>query len=134
MNLKKNLIIVGLCAVMVLAGSVFLAMAGEGPEPPANAVFLDDVVWGVAVIHCTDNVATIRVKKVDSQNCVVATEAVVDTSWAGGCLEADELVGESFASNISFFDIQGTPFISKVKNYKREGDVLSFDTQIKFFN
>ena len=78
------------------------------------------------------NVATIRVKKVDSENCVVATEAVVDAAWAGGCLAEDQLIGESFG--ISFFDILGTPFISKVKNYKREGDILSFDAQIKFFN
>ncbi len=131
MNLKKNMIIVGLCAVMVLAGSGFTAMAGGGPEPPAEAVILDDVVWGVAVIRCTGGVATIRVKKVDSQNCVVATEAVVDTAWEGGCLTEDLLIGESFG--ISFFNIQGTPFISKVKNYKSEGVILSFDAQIKFF-
>ncbi len=131
MMVRKSLLILVCVAMMVLAGSAFTAMAGGGPEPPAEAVILDDVVWGVAVIHCTGGVATIRVKKVDSQNCVVATEAVVDTAWEGGCETEDQLIGESFG--ISFFNIQGTPFISKVKNYKKEGNILSFDAQIKFF-
>jgi len=136
MNLRKKLIIMGLCAVMVLSGSVFSVMAGDGPEPPEGAIILDEVVWGVVVIYCpaddTTNIATIRVKRVDAQNCIVATDVAIDTDWSGGCMAKDLLIGETI--NQKFFGMQNEwPYISKVKNYQKVGDTLTFDAQIKFW-
>lgn len=91
----------------------------------------DKEVWGVVVLNCAGNAAygTLRVKSVE--NCVVAKDAEAFT-FTLGC-PADEA---GFV-NLVFFDanlFSGEivhAVITKVKNFDQNGDIISFDAQIK---
>ncbi len=135
MKLRKTVLVVGLMAVFSLLTSVSLTLAGVGPEPPANAIIQEGELWGVVVVYCsasTPDFVVVRVKRV--VNCNVETQTLVDPDWQFGCsTDPTAPLKWSLPAGTTFFDITGTPYIAKVKNYKQDGDAYSFDAQFKFW-
>lgn len=139
MKLRKIVLVVGLMAIFAMLTPGLLVWAGGGPEPPANAIIQDTELWGVVVVYCSpagNDLAIVRVKRI--VNCNIETQALVDSDWQFGCSDdPDAPLGWSLPAGTTFFDITGTPFIAKVKNYKKDvqpdGDIYSFDAQFKFW-
>lgn len=121
---------VGLVAAFALLAFVSPVFAGGGYEPPGDATITGPEIWGVVVIDCTNDRATVRVKQV--VNCVTQTEAKAG-QWTGCPANLAEVEGESLPLNTTFFGITGTAFINKAKNFKIDGDIRSFDAQFKFW-
>jgi len=134
----RKTVTVSLMAAFLLLVFASSGFAGAGIEPPPdNAVISGPEIWGVVVMNCGGSIlATVRVKRV--VDCNTETDAKVDPAWpASDCpATAADVEGQSLAPvNTSFFTppIPGTAFINKVKNFKRVGNVVSFDAQFKFW-
>ena len=137
MRTKNVFLIIGLAAATLMLVAPGQVLAGAGPEPGDDATITGPEIWGVLVIYCESGseVATVRVKRV--VNCETFTEAKIWPDWPWGCpAVAADLVGKGFdpASGETFFGITpGTPFINKVKNFEKVGNLVSADVQFKFF-
>jgi hypothetical protein len=139
MNLKKMLLIVGCVAVFTLISPVSQVMAGAGPEPPDGAIIQGPEIWGEVTVYCSPSVAdvaSIRVKRV--VDCNVEAQALIDPNWQYGCSDdPSSPLKWSLPAGTQFFNIPGTPFINKVKNYTKNiqgnGTIYSFDAQFKFW-
>ena len=144
MKSKKSLVILGLLAGMLVFFTLTSqVLAGAGIEPPAGATITGPEIWGVVVIRCpggaASNTAIVRIKYVD--NCNVYTQALFDPNWVIGCpADASQVEGQSLPLGTQFFSptgaaFPGTPFITKVKNFRTEATdgIVSFDAQFKFY-
>jgi len=149
MKSKKGLVLFGLLAGMlvILTPTSQVLAGGAGIEPPPEgAVITGPEIWGVVVMYCgpggDDDLAIIRIKYID--NCNVYTQALKDLNWddAIGCpanssaIEGQSLpVGTVFLQPDGLTAFPGTPFFTKVKNYRAEttGGLVSFDAQFKFW-
>ena len=139
MKLRKIVLVVGLMAVFTMLTPGLLVWAGGPEPPPADAIIQDTELWGVVGVYCgpgVNDLAVVRVKRI--VNCNIETQALVDSNWTFGCPDnPDAPLNWSLPAGTNFFDILGTPFISKVKNFKldaqTEADVYSFDAQFKFW-
>ena len=134
MKLRKIVFVVGLMAIFAMLTSGSLVWAGGGPEPPPpGASIHGPEIWGAVVFDCTRELVILRLKRV--VNCVVETEAYVEP-WSFGC-PADATAALGFGpdpgAGISFFGLPGTPYVTKVKNFKTEGTLRSFDAQFMFW-
>jgi hypothetical protein len=93
-------------------------------------------LWGVVVVDCTTNMATLRVKSIE--DCNVDTQAVIQNVTACPSDPSDLL--NHRLDGVVLFGIMKTPIITKVKNYKEEKDSgglinrISCDVQIKFWS
>jgi hypothetical protein len=148
MKSKKSLIVLGLMAGMLvfftLTSQVLAGGAGIEP-PPDGSVITGPEIWGVVVMYCgpgpDDDLAIIRIKYLD--NCNVYTQALKDLNWddAIGCpANSGAVEGQSLPVGTQFLSptgtpFPGTPFFTKVKNYRAEttGGLVSFDAQFKFW-
>ena len=139
MNLKKMLFVFGFVAALAMVTPVSQVLAGGGIEPPANATIQGPEIWGEVTVYCSPSVhdvATIRVKRV--VNCNVEAQAFIDPDWPFGCSDdPNSPLKWSLPAGTQFFDIAGTPFINKVKNYTKnaqgDGFIYSFDAQFMFW-
>ena len=146
MKTKKALVCIGLLTGMIVFFTLTsqVLAGGIGIEPPQpGAVITGPEIWGVVVISCTggptNNFAIIRIKYVSE--CNVYTQALKDLSWTGDCpADSTAVEGQGLAVGTQFLDptgapYPGTPFITKVKNFRPEPDglMVSFDAQFKFF-
>ena len=149
MKLIKALSWVCFLAVAVLLISTSPALAGAGPEPPADATILPDEVWGVVVLICTPlntsvpDFAVLRVKQI--QNCEVVVEVHADPDWAGGCpdlnapISPEDTIKDWSLVGYQFFGIAGTPYIDSVRNFAQITDGIAgytettFDAKFKFY-
>jgi hypothetical protein len=116
--------------VLIWSGAVF---AGAGPEPPPGATITGPEIWGVVVLNCNGGTGTLRVKRV--VDCNTETSAGIVTGWPvtpSNCPTQASQV-EGFDVGQSIFGLPGTAFINKAKNFKKEGDIVSFDAQLKFW-
>ena len=136
MGTKKVYFFIGLTVIFIILFNFTQAFAGAGAEPPPEgAVFTGPEIWGVVVMLCGpgvgDDVAAVRFKRV--VDCNVDTQALVDMGWALECPpDAAGAVGHTLPAGTVVFG-KSTPFINKVKNFKREGDIVSFDAQFKYW-
>jgi hypothetical protein len=125
--------------IVLLAAAPQALAGGAGPEPPANAIIGPTEVWGEVVLFCgpsPPNSVSVRVKRV--VDCNVESQALVEPNWAFGCSDDPNApLKWSLPVGVTFFDIPGTPFVNKVKNWKKmvqtNGSVYSFDAQFKFY-
>ena len=147
MKIRKILLLTGLIAVftMLIPGSQVLA--GGGPEIPipGSAQKHGPEVWGEVTVFCSDALTdflVVRVKRIN--DCNVETQTLVDPAWGFGC-PANETapVNWSMPPGTQFWDIAGTPYIEKVKNFKMDvvivagdpaGQAYSFDAQFRFWS
>ena len=133
MKLRKIVFVVGLMAIFTVLTSGSLVLAGGGPEPPPpGADIHGPEIWAVVVCDCDRQLLILRLKRV--VNCVVETETYVD-ALSFGC-PADETAPLGHGPDqgtMTFFNLPGTPYVSKVKNFKIDGDLRSFDAQFMFY-
>lgn len=131
MNIIKVLLIAGFLAMLTMVMPAAQVWAGVEP-PPTTGTIQGPELWGVIVIDCTANFATLRVKRI--VDCNVETQAVT-MLWGTTCPqdETDPLWWK--LEGIILFDYTGIPIITKVKNFKNEPgtEIYSFDAQIKFW-
>ena len=133
MKFKKIVFVVGLMAVFAMMTPGLQVWAGGGPEPPGpGATIHGPEIWGVVVFDCNRQLVILRLKRV--VNCVVETESYVE-AWSFGCPDdAEDALGFGpEPGSISFFGLPGTPYVTKVKNFKTEGTLRSFDAQFMFW-
>jgi hypothetical protein len=123
--------VLGMALVALIWSSY--AFAGSGPEPPAGATITGPEIWGVVVMNCDGGTATLRVKRV--VDCNTETSAGIITGWPvnpGNCpVQASQVEGIDIDQII--FGLPGKAFINKAKNFKKEGNIVSFDAQLKFW-
>ena len=112
--------------LLVSAPGVLAAEGGNSSEPIDPDL---PEVWGVVVVNCGTDSATLRVKKIEDCNVSVET----DIGIIGYCPSqaSDSLYAK--LTGVTLFGISNTPIITKVKNWHCKQDGLcSFDAQIKF--
>ena len=137
MNFKRFYLLVGLLAIFTILMPASQALAGGGAEPPPEgAIFEGPEIWGVVVMFClpglNNDTVTVRFKRV--VDCNVETEAVVDLGWALEC-PPDEAsaAGHTLPEGTTIFG-KATPYITKVKNFTKEDNIVSFDAQFKYWH
>jgi hypothetical protein len=139
MKTRKILVVVALLGISLFVASGSQALAGGGPLPPTATVFHGPEIWGSVVVYCgtppNPTFVVVRVKRV--VDCNVETEVVVDPAWTFGCPADDPSVplNWSLPAGTKFFGLPGTPYITKVQNWKNHGSgtLFSFDAQFKFW-
>jgi hypothetical protein len=130
MGLKKAFLIGGLMVALITAIPGAFVFAGE-PAPPSDAEkIIGPTMWAVGVVECdSTNAATLRVKKIDG--CNVDTDAQsVGSITACPASEADVINVRLLQGSV--FGLPCEAIITKVKNFKNEGSIASFDAQIQF--
>jgi hypothetical protein len=137
MKIKKvGLLVVSIMGLIVM-GISSQALAGAGFEPPPpGAIYEGPEFWGTIVMKCfpglNNDYVAVRFKKV--VDCDVETEARFET---GGLLECpadeSEVLNQSLPEGTVVFG-KSTPYITNVKNFEIEGDVVSFDAQFKYWH
>ena len=137
MSIKKVFLVAGNLAILTILIPASQALAGAGSEPPPpGAIFEGPEIWGVVVMFCGpsvgDDIVTVRFKRV--VDCNVETEALVDSGWALDCPpDAAGAVGQTLPEGTIVFG-KATPYITKVKNFYKEGNIVSFDAQFKYWH
>jgi hypothetical protein len=136
----KPLLVIGITAVLIMLAPLSNVMAGGGPEPPGDAVISDTKIWGVVTMYCTpapQDLVILSVKRV--VDCNVETQLLVDNTWEFSCPAAgDESAPLDWSlAGITFFDIEGTPYITKVKHFMQDIDgginATTFEAQFGFW-
>jgi hypothetical protein len=139
MKYLKPLLVIGITAVFVMLAPLSNVMAGGGPEPPANAVISDTKIWGTVTMYCSPALSLVIVTVKRVVDCDVQTQLLVDNDWGFGCPAAgDESAPLDWSlPGISFFDIPGEPYITKVKHFMQQIDggtnATTFEAQFGFW-
>ena len=142
MKYLKTLLVIGLTAAFATLVPISSAIAGGGPEPPADAVISDTKIWGVVTMYCTpapQDLVILTVKRV--VDCNVETELYVDNQWGFDCPAAgDENAPLDWSlQGLSFFGIPGEPYIAKVKHFQQQinagagTNATTFEAQFGFW-
>jgi len=136
MEIRKIFLLAGMLAALTLLIPASQALAGGGAEPPPpGAIFEGPEIWGVVVMFCGpgvgDDIVTVRFKRV--VDCNVETETLVDLNWAACPTDEASAAGHTLPEGTIVFG-KATPYINKVKNFVREGNVVSFDAQFKYWH
>jgi len=137
MMVRRIKLILVFMMMAAVAGPVTLTLGMEPISPVPGEFIVGPEMWAVGVVDCSGTIpfATLRVKKVD--DCEVKTDPLSGTGDVlgfSGCplTETDVLYVRLPVGSV--FDLPCEPIISKVKNFKNEGSVVSFDCQIKFIS
>jgi hypothetical protein len=121
-------LVVSLVAILMAAGQVGAGSEGKLP-PGSEATISGPEIWGVVVLDCSRDMATLRVKRIN--NCDVETEAVM-VPWVTCPVTAADPVNVYLDGvNLTSMGIAQTPIITKVKNFEIQGNIASFDVQIR---
>jgi hypothetical protein len=129
MNIKSIFIAVAVASLLMIPMPPGSAWAGsEGGLPPAGGISGPEL-WGTVVVDCGAQRATLRVKGV--ADCNVETAAFSMVWLLCPATEKSPLYFVLTGVNLTSMGITGTPVITKVKNFKVEGSLVSFDVQIR---
>jgi hypothetical protein len=131
MDLKKAALVAGMVMFLFVLSPQAPTLAIEPPAPPPGAVIQGPELWGTLVVDCSTSRATLRVKKIE--NCDVDTQAIITN--VNGCPDNERDILYFTLGTGTIFNINATPIIIKVKNFKIEagGQAVSCDVQIKFW-
>jgi hypothetical protein len=129
MNIKNMFIAVTVASLLMISIPAGKVWAGsEGSQPPAGGISGPEL-WGTVVVDCAAKWATLRVKRV--VDCNVDT-AAVSISWLTcPSTEKSPMYLVLTGVDLTSMGIPGTPVITKVKNFSAQGNVYSFDVQIR---
>ena len=130
MRVKKIFLVMSLVAIFLMP--VFPALAFE--PPPQGGTIVGPELWAVVVLDCGSKmVATARVKRI--VGCVVETQALLFT--IDSCISSEnDILYQTISAilfNINLDPNLLMPIITKVKNLNVNGNIVSFDAQIKFW-
>jgi len=118
--------------MMFIASPATMVLGAEPPPDYDNFKIVGPTMWAVGIVNCNGLSATLRVKKID--DCIVDTDPQT----------ADLTVCPEQPSDILYYKLpQGSvfnkcnspnhqPIITKVKNFKIDNNLVSFDAQINF--
>jgi len=134
MKIKEVLFIAGLIALFTIAIPIAPVLGGIEPAPdPANYKIVGPSMWAVGVIKgCGTGaiIGTLRVKKIEGCDVDTDPQAITDITCplSGSNILFYRLPPGSVFGRCPSYE----PIITKVKNFKNEGDIVSFDAQIQF--
>ena len=132
-----------LLVTVAMVGPLWAGGTQSGFEPPPGATVTGPELWGVVMMYCspTNNIATIRLKRVD--DCNTETLTWIDLAWdSNNCPETADFkwdLPQLQGRLTSEWETTGTPYIEKVKNFDRQYDqaqdiaIISFDAMLKFY-
>lgn len=127
MRSRKVLGIVVLLAITLVSIPVYHSYGGK---PPIEGRIGGPEVTGVAIIDFAKQVAMLRVKmEVKGQ---VKTQAVNTCSGLHRPSSETEVLYYRL-DGVTLLGIPGTPIITGIENFKREGDIVSFDVRFQFW-
>jgi hypothetical protein len=132
MKIKEVLLIVGLIALLTIAIPTAPVFGGIEPPTPGSEKIVGPEMWAVGVISESSGIiATLRVKKIEG--CNVDTDPQIETTLNALPRSKTDVIWFRLVSG-SVFGLCSTyqPIITKVKNFKNKGSIVSFDAQIKF--
>ena len=136
MSFKNALLVSGLIAAIFFINPAADVLARE-PAPPTDAEkIIGPTMWAVGVVACgTTPYATLRVKKIE--DCNVDTDPLAGSGTElgfGGCpaSQSDVLYVRLPQGSVFGLDSTCEPIVTKVKNFKTDGNTVSFDAQIQF--
>jgi hypothetical protein len=113
-------------AVVILASTSAMAVL-PGQDTP---VIEGPEYWGVIVVNDSEDIATLRVKRV--VNCEVETQSIALAEFTLVPSSPGATVGLKLVDFTIFGDPR-VPIITKEKNWESEdGNVFSMDVQIRF--
>jgi len=137
MMARKRLLILTLLMTIAIFGPAASLFSAEPPASGVNAEkIIGPTMWAVCVLDCTNPIdarANIRIKKIEG--CDVDTQAVSKSSLTIPITACPPPEGELVHVRFNASAIFGLPcqaIVTKVKNYKLDGDLVSFDAQIQF--
>jgi hypothetical protein len=125
---KVLLILVGIMMVIVI-GPVGLVMGGEPSPPGSGEKIVGPTMWAVGICDDNASLVTLRVKKIEDCN--------VDTDPQSATLSCPTSASNVLYYRLGLESVFGRcpayePIITKVKNFKVDGSLVSFDAQINF--
>jgi hypothetical protein len=127
----------GLLALFLALMISGTALAGSGPEPvTGDKTITGPEIWGVVVINCnaTPKYITLRVKRVVDCNTQTEAQVTDQTPWLQTCPTQAQIEGQGLPGTTFFGITGGSAFFNKVKNFKNQGGIVSFDAQFKFYH
>lgn len=128
MSFKKALLACGLLLVFSVGFTAPQALGWE-PDPPDGEKIIGPAMWAVGVCDETGSpYATLRVKKIEG--CDVDTDPLTQTSLPACPNSEGDILNLRLTGSV--FGLTCTPIITKVKNFKLDGNLSSFDVQIQF--
>jgi hypothetical protein len=131
MKLRKVLFAIGMVAVFVMTFPAGNVMCAVEPQPPGEGEkIVGPEMWGVAIMDKQGGSASLRVKKVDG--CDIDTDPQIVTGLNLELVTSERWVLYFRLTPGSVFGLPCEPIITKVKNFKIDGNLVSFDCQIKF--
>lgn len=136
MSLKKTFLIGGLMVALIMAIPAAPALAWEPAPPGSGEKIIGPTMWAVGVVDCSATpYATLRVKKIDG--CNVDTDPLSGQGEGFGITgcpasELDVLYVRLDPETVTVFGLPCPAIITKVKNFKIKGSIVSFDAQIQF--
>jgi hypothetical protein len=132
MNNRKFFLSAMLVFLAVMGFPAGQVMAGwEGQPPDAGEKLIGPELWGVVMIDTAiPVVATLRVKKIE--DCAVDIDLQKASLLSAPANPADALNFRLTPGSVFGLPTRCTPIITKVKNYKEDTGLISFDCQIKF--
>jgi hypothetical protein len=135
MKIKKTFFIIGLITMITILIPAAPVFGGIEPPLPGSQKIVGPEMWAVGIITDLGSgiVATLRVKKIEG--CNVDTDPQIETNLPALPQSSTDIIWFRLESGSVFglCPIAGhQPIITKVKNFKNEGSIVSFDAQIKF--
>jgi hypothetical protein len=143
MNFRKVLLMAGIVTMVTLLVPSMWVWAGGGdpggnyqitPIDPNTVTFTGPELCGVCIMDCslTNPVGMLRVKRI--VDCNVETTAL-KAIFLNCPTDSSELINKAFTGTDwpHIFGITQTPVIRNIKNWKKEGDIVSFDFQLNFY-
>ena len=133
----KVLLIAACTVFFFIATAAHVWACGVGIEPPDGAVAVEPGFWGVVVINCGEAPieGSMRLKRI--VDCIVETKAFDGPILGMACPASREvLLGLWVDVDLSGWvplDAYAGAWVTNVKNFKIEGDLVSFDVQLKAY-
>lgn len=130
--MAKQTKLIMVVAIMIFIASPASLVFGVEPPPDNDEKIVGPTLWAVGVIDCTTaTFATIRVKKV--ADCNVDTDPQSLTGLQACPTSSEQILYQRLQTG-SVFGMcnEGEPIVTKVKNFKVDGTLVSFDAQINF--
>ena len=133
MSLRKKLMVLVLMTAITVTFSVDTVI-GREPPIPGSEKLVNPKMWAVGIVTDTGTagfVATLRVKKIEG--CNVDTDPQINTALTALPVSAEDILYFRLAPG-SVFGLcpAHEPIITKVNNFKIDGNIVSFDCQIRF--
>ena len=129
---KKTVLILVLMMMTVISSPAALVFGAEPPPDNSSFKIVGPTMWAVGICDGDHGLATLRVKKIE--DCDVDTDP--QSASLNACpTQASDVLNYKLPQGSVFGRCNSEgyqPIITKVKNFKTDGNLVSFDAQIMF--